>query len=304
MKGLMIMEKLDVIIVGILAFVYHIFLRISGNYNPQDNEKDDVDDDNSEIIRRISLRKALKKGMAILSPILLQEPTFKQLIILYQKPADQNGRKTHPLYIKAFQNVPMADLELLFPEIRTTLRPIDLIKTTITVCAGIISFIVNMDSDESLLGSVTFLSFLGLAAKTAVDCYFSFYYYEDLTIRFLYNKNTENHSGAILHLTKEVKIQEFKEALLGYFFLLKQGNSTIKELKQACEEFLLDIQKDNHEVAKRVDFEVEDSIAKLQDLGLLIEKDGFLSAIPLTEGIQKIENMWSKLFNEITPLQQ
>jgi len=105
----------------------------------------------------------------------------------------------------------------------------------------------------------------------------------------------DNHGGVILSLMKEVKGQEYKETLLGYFFLL-QGACTTKELKQVCDKFLLGMQELHQTDVKKIDFEIEDAIGKLQQLGLTTEKDGFLQAVPLSEAIKRIEESWLKVF--------
>ena len=117
----------------------------------------------------------------------------------------------------------------------------------------------------------------------------------------------DNHGGVIVKLMNEVKNQEYKESLLGYFFLLqvmflflkpqcrKRGKCTTQELKQECEKFLHGMDKYYRSI-ERIDFEVEDSVNKLQQLGFLIQKDEFLQAIPLSEALSQLEDIWKKTF--------
>jgi uncharacterized protein DUF3754 len=86
----------------------------------------------------------------------------------------------------------------------------------------------------------------------------------------LYYQNLDNNGGVIYRLLDEAEDQESREAMLAYFYLWRYANDrgwTAGELDDFIE---LDLEK---KLNMPVDFEVEDALAKLERLQLLV-KDG------------------------------
>ncbi|MGE3805161.1 MAG: DUF3754 domain-containing protein, partial [Gemmataceae bacterium] len=94
-------------------------------------------------IQRKTLKSANIGLLSLFRRTLLQEPTFKELIILFRfapvKKRNEPEARDPAIHIKAFREIPMADLEVVFPEKKISMQTIDLIKLVIT---GTIGFVV------------------------------------------------------------------------------------------------------------------------------------------------------------------
>ena len=51
----------------------------------------------------------------------------------------------------------------------------------------------------------------------------------------------DNHGGVILYLVEQLKYQEWKETVIAYAFLLRDGAMPENELDEVCEKFLRDL---------------------------------------------------------------
>jgi hypothetical protein len=78
------------------------------------------------IIERRTLRRLMPTPLSVLKNLFttleLQEPTFKEVVIMYRMAQPMAERKAGPggagpLILKSFNDIPMADLEMIFPEV-------------------------------------------------------------------------------------------------------------------------------------------------------------------------------------------
>lgn len=94
----------------------------------------------------------------------------------------------------------------------------------------------------------------------------------------LYFYNLDNNRGALNYIVHMAEDSECKEALLAYLFLL-ESNKTIseQELDKSIEQYIKNI------YSIEMDFEIDDGIRKLSDLGLIIKTDGRLNAIKIQD---------------------
>ncbi|MEM6581139.1 MAG: TMEM143 family protein [Pseudomonadota bacterium] len=190
--------------------------------------------------------------------------------------------------LKLFRNVPGADIEMLFPNIRLGMRLIDkLIIGVPAVVSGAIVVTTRLGATLLLLGSL-FGFWLGVSAKPvtvdkaavlaliaglgALGGYFwkQFSAFRNRKLKYtqtltenLYFKLLDNNAGVILRVLDDAQESECKESLLAYYFLLAAGGPlSVKELDERVESW----------IATRwhyaLDFEVEDALNKLAVLGL------------------------------------
>jgi hypothetical protein len=110
--------------------------------------------------------------------------------------------------------------------------------------------------------------------------------------RNLYFRNLDNDAGVFHNLLDAAEEAEVKETLLGWFFLRTTDRPlSPHELDHAVE----------HWFAQRWDcrlnFEVDDCVAKLRRLGLVEEADGGrLTAVPLAEALRRLDERWDRCF--------
>ncbi len=218
--------------------------------------------------------------------------------------------------IKLFHNVPKADLEMLFPNSKVRMKTID--KVIIGVPAavsGIIVLVTKLGASLLLVGSV--ISFwLGLkdeevqikqqhliALGAGLGTLGGFLFrqinkYKNRKIKFmkaladnLYFKNLDNNAGVFYHLIDAAEEEEFKEAVLAYFFLLTAKDAMTKNtLDHHIEEWLA--QRWNC----HIDFEIGDALDKLLRLKLIAKENGYLRCVPLDDAKRQLDTIWDNFF--------
>lgn len=232
-----------------------------------------------------------------------------------QEKAALPGCKPGASLLKLFQNVPKADLEMLFPNTAVRMRTLDklLIGVPAVVSGGIV-LSTKLGASLVLLGSL-FGFWFGLSAepvelnKTTLTILLAglvtlggylwkqFSNFKNRKLRFmqaltqnLYFKNLDNNAGVFHRLADDAEEEECKEAILAYYFLLIQGPKTRKQLDTTIENWLLD--KWNCQV----DFEIDDALNKLLVLSLVSEESGQFSAIAPEQAIKKLDDRWDNYF--------
>jgi hypothetical protein len=205
---------------------------------------------------------------------------------------------------------------MLFPNSKVRMKTID--KVIIGVPAavsGIIVLVTKLGASLLLVGSV--ISFwLGLkdqeiqikqqhliALGAGLGTLGGFLFrqinkYKNRKIKFmkalsdnLYFKNLDNNAGVFYHLIDAAEEEEFKEAVLAYYFLLTvKEKLTKKELDDRIENWLAE-RWDCH-----IDFEIGDAIDKLQRLELIEVDADHIHCVTLSAAKQKLDSIWDKFF--------
>lgn len=193
--------------------------------------------------------------------------------------------------LKLFQNVPGADVEMLFPNTRVGMRLVDKLMIGIpALVSGGLVMTTKLGATLVLLGSL--LGFwLGLSAEPvkldkaallvlvaglgALGGYLWKQYssFRNRKLRFtqaltenLYFKLLDNNAGVIFRLLDEAEESECKESLLAYYFLAAAAVPlSAEELDQRIEQWF------EQRWQCRLDFEICDALEKLDQLGLARE---------------------------------
>ncbi|MFT2089579.1 TMEM143 family protein [Paraglaciecola sp. 2405UD69-4] len=218
--------------------------------------------------------------------------------------------------IKLFQNVPKADLEMLFPNSEVRMRTIDKaiiggsaiaggavvlvtkLGASIVVLAGLLSFWLGL-SDESVTISNQQLVVLGTGAGVLGGFIFKEWSkFKNRKLRFmkalsdnLYFKNLDNNAGVFHHLIDAAEEEECKEAILAYYFLIIEGPMSSEQLDAKIEVWLAD----NFDV--NLDFEIADALAKLLRFGIVVQQEHHYYALPIAEAQKQLDTRWDSIFN-------
>ncbi len=197
--------------------------------------------------------------------------------------------------LKLFQNVPAADLEMLFPNTRVGMRLTDklLIGIPALVSGGIVwttklgatlvllgtllGFWLGVHNEPVKLDKAAVLVLMAGAAALAGYLWKQFSSFRNRKLRYtqaltqnLYFKLLDNNAGVIFRILDEAEESECKEAILAYYFLLASGKQmTAGELDQAIESWL------EEKWHCRLDFEIDDALAKLEKLKLASREGEF-----------------------------
>lgn len=224
------------------------------------------------------------------------------LYLRFRQEADSRGTlggyRPGATMLKLFQNVPDADLEMLFPNTRVGMRLIDKLLIAVpAVASGAVVFATKLGATMVLLGAL--VSFwLGLrdepvqldkgallalgAGLGALAGYLwkQFSSFRNRRLQFtqaltenLYFKLLDNNAGVLFRILDDAEESECKEALLAYCFLL-QAHSAVSaaDLDQRIEAWLA------QHWQCRIDFEIEDALNKLHQLQLAQQSNGLWQA--------------------------
>jgi len=247
-------------------------------------------------------------------------------VMIYIKFKDEDyfkAKKQKTLYftpgstiIKLFQNVPKADLEMLFPNSEVRMKTIDkliigipaavsgiaVIATklgaSILLIASVISFWLGLNKREVKIDQQHLIALaLGLATLGGF-LFKQVNKFKNRKIRFmkalsdnLYFKNLDNNTGVFHHLVDAAEEEEFKEAILAYYFLLVEDRElTITALDETVERWF----ESKHNC--RINFEIEDAFKKLKRWGLVdLDKD-IIRRKNLNDAMQQLDEIWDNYF--------
>lgn len=199
-----------------------------------------------------------------------------------------------PVMIKLFQNVPDADLEMLFPNTEVAMRWTDRLLIGIpALVSGAVVVTTKLGAPLLLLGTL-FGFWLGLhsepvaldkrglialgAGFAALAAYLwkQWSSYSNRKARFrqaltrnLYFKLLDNNAGVLLRVLDDAEESECKESMLALYFLLAAGGRAEAEVIDSRVE-----QWFSEHWAARLDFEIDDALGKLARLGLAREEGG------------------------------
>ncbi len=250
------------------------------------------------------------------------------MIYLNYNDADYFNEKKVPLsklpfdpgciVLKIFKRVPKNDLETIFPNAVPRMSAIDKILFWVPGVGGGISLLstkvvpalITMyaayKSGESinLLNSKTALN-QGLIALGILGGYLFRQYnsFVNKKIKFskmlsdsLYFKNLGNNSGAFYSLLNSSEEEELKETILAYAFLNRSKKPLTAEELDSQIEAWFKIRLDTD-----LDFDVEDALFKLKNIGLGIETNGKWKVIPLEKALVLVDEVWDGIFEYNQP---
>ena len=231
--------------------------------------------------------------------------------------------------IKLFQNVPKADLEMLFPNSEVRMRRIDKVLIGASAAVGGSVVLATKLGPTLLLLAALFGFWLGLK-DTPVQLtkqhlltigmgfgvlggfiFKEWSKFKNRKIKFmkalsdnLYFKNLDNNAGVFHTLIDSAEEEDVKEALLAYTFLLKNpAGLNAAELDKTIENWF----EQTHKC--KLDFEIEDALDKLERMELVSksvnftkdtvadEQQAIFVAKPLKEAKQQLDKKWDNIFN-------
>lgn len=219
--------------------------------------------------------------------------------------------------LKMFQNVPVHDVEMLFPNTRVRMRTTDKLLIGVPATIGglvmvvtklgaslalVVSFIIfwiGFTNDEpKQLDQKQLLALGGGLAALGAYLFRQWGKFKNRRIKFLktlteslYFRNLDNNMGVIFRLINNAEEEECKEALLAYYFLLINPDGlTQSELDEQIESWF----RENFECD--INFEIDDALNKLKRLKLVIDQDGVLRGIDAEDAMKTLDFIWDNYF--------
>jgi hypothetical protein len=225
------------------------------------------------------------------------------------------------VFIKLFQNIPKADIEMLFPNAEVRMKFSDKLVigvpalvsgaivaltklgATAVLVGALIAFWMGWRKDEVKLDQA---ALLGLAAGVfAIGGYLwrQFTNFRNRKILFLktladslYFKKLDTNAGVFHGLIDAAEEEECKEVLVAFYFLYAaKGPIAAGELDRRIEAWF----RDTWQCA--LDFDVEDSLRKLARFGLAEREGRNWRAVPLGEARMRLDRYWDGLFDGGAP---
>ncbi|KAK9804732.1 hypothetical protein WJX72_002789 [[Myrmecia] bisecta] len=269
---------------------------------------------NAKTVERRTLQRLMPDARAVLANLFaeveIQEPTWKDVVVLYRRavPATADPSKkvvaqqsTNPdlarrnINIKTFDDVPMADCEMIFPDKRVYMKPITVIQLVITIAVALITAITSLLSTGIDMRVV--MGVLSVVLTRAFTVYNQAQIAKQLLVdqmtERLYEKTLDSQEGVIYMLLDQMASQHIKEVLLAYTLLLLNGGPLSQAaLDEACERYL------DSAYGLRLDFAIEHSLPRLLADGLVKQDgQGLLSAVPLAEAVRLLRGKWERYFD-------
>lgn len=233
----------------------------------------------------------------------------------------ENNKKTFGFepgstIIKLFQNVPKADLEMLFPNSEVRMRPIDkLIISASAAVGGAVVLVTKLGASLILLAAL-FSYWLGLREENVeftqqhmlslgigLGVFGSFVFkewskFKNRKIKFmkalsdnLYFKNLDNNAGVFHTLIDSAEEEDCKETIIAYAFLLTQQQPlTAAELDSAIEQWF------EKKYQCKLDFEIADALEKLVRFNLVTVVNEGYKAVSLSDAKNTLDARWDNFY--------
>ncbi len=256
----------------------------------------------------------------------LEDEILERVLIMVRfkhkdQPGDTKSKNTlldsGSTIIKLFKDVPLKDLEILFPNSRIVMSLKDKLLLGIPAIAGGVPLLVTKVIPAVIVTFLIISAFFGvkgsidrdqlkqavavLAALGALGGYIikQWSKYKTKKLHFqkeisdnLYFRNLVNNAGVFYSLIDAAEEEESKEAFLAYYFLHTAEDSlTEQQLDERIERWL----EEKHGCS--MDFECEDALAKLDRLNILKKReDQTLTVLDMDTALKILDKRWDNYF--------
>jgi hypothetical protein len=208
------------------------------------------------------------------------------------------------VYLKYFKNVPVPDIEMIFPDPKIKMGRMDRFNIAIPILIGIGTaagqFLGLVSGSYGQSVTISIGAILGLYISKTIITYQNTKtkYVKNLT-QGLYFKNLDNNSGVFDAIINEAEEEEVKEAILAYYFLHTFGAMDEQTLDKVVEEWF----KGNLNL--ELDFEVDDALHKLERLELASQDaEEKWHVVPLSNALERLDYLWDNYFDYNSKLEK
>ncbi|MCI0459564.1 MAG: DUF3754 domain-containing protein [Gemmataceae bacterium] len=233
----------------------------------------------------------------------VQVPVYQRLALILKLrphkrlPPDIN---TANVYLKLFKDMPKADIEMLLPGARLQMPGLTKLKLGGSLFGSLGYLLYTILADITRLLAMGMMAFYGPLMALAGYGYKQWYGYQFAKTTYglqltqsLYYQNLDNNAGVMTHLLDEAEDQECREAILGYYYLWRYAGEQGWAAKDLDDYVEMDLER----LAKlKVDFEIEDALAKLERLGVVEKVGDRYRAVPLAKALETLDYAWDNYF--------
>ena len=276
--------------------------------------------------RGVSTQSRKKKDWkkAYLKNVEIEYPAYQRLFVLLKlKPEDQRireiaaaeqieprqaekimrkGRKMLPdavtsehVYIKLFKDIPLSEVEMMFPNTRVKFRTIDKLKLGVTAGSGVVGGIIAAAAKLTLFlvnpiaAGLAAVGLGGILFRQVSNVMTQHSQYMLVLAQSLYFHSLADNRGVIALLANRAEEEDIKEEMLLYCVLAKERVRVeeLTDVKAAIEQFLVS------EFAVKVDFDIHDALSRLKQDGIVtVDANGLVSALPPMDGCRHLDGLW------------
>ena len=209
---------------------------------------------------------------------------------------------TGNIFIKAFKDMPRADIEMVFPNTRVKFRLMDKIRLGVTSSAGAAMGVASSAGKIALaasnpitaalaaagLGGLAFRQFMGFMNQRQK--------YMVVMAQNLYFHSLADNRSALTKLADRAAEEDVKEEFLLYSVLAKETvhRSELGAVDTAIEHFL------RASFGVDADYDLDDALKRLMRDGIVTEDArGFLRALPPAEAARRIDTLWDGFLDNL-----
>lgn len=238
----------------------------------------------------------------------IEIPTFQRLVVAFRVRQHKRLRffvNPNAVYIKLFKNIPHADLEMLLPGTRPTMRWGDRGKIVLPIVSGVgvtaskIAKIVLLGLKGPVGIAMLGAGAVGYGMRSVYGYHKTLQQYQLQLSQSLYFQSLGHNGGVMSYVLDEAEEQEFREAVLGYFFLWRyapESGMTLSELDSRVEAFL------EEKMNRPIDFEADDALEKLVRMQVVETlPNGRLRAKPIPAALTELDKAWDSSFEYHKP---
>lgn len=285
-----------------------------------------VPDENYEEVRFYGrgrrIRQYTLKTLFGLRRIPVKEPIFD--FVVFAAAASRSlppGSRLRPggVYIKLFRDIPQGDLNTLYPDARVAMKLADKLIIGIPAVAGGVPIMLNIlpalsvlllvmgaylgvsgtVEEDSLKQALAALSGLGALAGFLVRQWTKYerqkLRYQKLVLDNAYFNSVNNNRGFFDFLIGASEESEVKEAILAYAFLMgRKAPVPAADLDREIEDWL------RAQTGTDTDFELDDALRKLRELGILGENMDGLTAVEPQAALAACNKSWDALADSLS----
>lgn len=252
-------------------------------------------------------------------------PTFDHVVFAMipglnasKKDVKRAGLRQGAAYLQLFRSIPLADLKALYPNARaqvswvkkamiafsTVITGVPLLMKIIPALSVLllvlaayfgISGKVEEDSLKKAIASGTVLAaFIGLGLRQWVSYDRHSLRQHKLLSDHAHSNKLNTNAGCFDYLIAASEDAEVKEAFMAYALLKFHGAPMEMD---ALDKLVEDWFKQRFGIT--IDFEIDDAIAKLERLSLIVRNGNTFSAVPLTKAVENCADNWRLLSDNI-----
>jgi len=228
---------------------------------------------------------------------------YQRMVVLLKFKPDPNLDpfvRSDVVYLRMFKDVPHCDMEMHLPEqgTRVRMRWIDKAQIASPVVMGFPTLVYKLIY-AAWLQPWLLIPIIVAPISAGINSFFGFqrakHKHLSSMIRNLYYLTLANNSSVLTRIIDSAEEEEYKEAMLAYFFLWRASVAGEKlggkELDRRIEAFLLEVS------GIELNFDISDALGKLFRLGLADRDEaGRLRVLGVDQALVRLDERWDNAF--------